>query len=167
VAPDRADLKDSIVNTDSLYPPFAAQVPKLLANCAARGATYKVTSTVRSFVEQDKLYAQGRPGKDGKIVPGGIVTHAKAGQSYHNYGVACDFCRIVGGVAVWDRPSYSILGEEAAKLGLEWGGAWQFVDVPHVQLRVKLADLQAQLKKGGIEQVWKWLDSCNLGLKVT
>jgi hypothetical protein len=150
-----------------LYPKFGAQVPRLLAACAARGATYKVTSTVRTFTEQDKLYAQGRPGKDGKIVPGGIITHAKAGQSYHNYGVACDFARIRDGKADWSPASYAILGEEAAKLGLEWGGSWKFVDVPHVQLRVKLADLQAQLKKGGIEQVWKWLDSCNLGLKVT
>jgi len=40
--------------------------------------------TLRSFAEQDGLFAQGRT-KAGKI-----VTNAKGGESYHNYGLAID-----------------------------------------------------------------------------
>jgi hypothetical protein len=39
---------------------------------------------VRTFAEQDALYAQGRTRK------GLRVTNAKGGQSYHNYGLAAD-----------------------------------------------------------------------------
>lgn len=40
--------------------------------------------TLRTFAEQNIIYAQGRTS------PGAIVTDAKAGQSYHNYGLAID-----------------------------------------------------------------------------
>jgi peptidoglycan L-alanyl-D-glutamate endopeptidase CwlK len=44
-----------------------------------------LTSGYRSKKEQNELYAQGRS------KPGQVVTNAKAGQSYHNYGLAVDF----------------------------------------------------------------------------
>ena len=40
--------------------------------------------TLRTFKEQNAIYAQGR------TTPGSIVTYAKGGQSYHNYGMAID-----------------------------------------------------------------------------
>lgn len=40
--------------------------------------------TLRTFAEQDAIYAQGR------TKPGQIVTYARGGQSYHNYGLAID-----------------------------------------------------------------------------
>lgn len=40
--------------------------------------------TIRTFAEQEALYAQGR------TKPGKVVTNAKAGMSYHNYGLAVD-----------------------------------------------------------------------------
>ena len=45
--------------------------------------------TLRTFAEQDNLYAQGR------TKPGPVVTYAKGGQSYHNYGLAIDIVLIV------------------------------------------------------------------------
>ena len=54
-----------------------------------------ITQTIRTFKESDDLYAQGRTKK------GNIVTNAKAGQSYHNYGLALDFVNQVDGVAKW------------------------------------------------------------------
>lgn len=44
--------------------------------------------TLRTFAEQDALYAQGR------TKPGSIVTYAKGGQSYHNFGLAVDIVLI-------------------------------------------------------------------------
>lgn len=55
------------------------------ANEALTGrAILRFSQTLRTFQEQDKLYAQGRSKK------GRIVTGAKGGQSYHNYGLAID-----------------------------------------------------------------------------
>jgi peptidoglycan L-alanyl-D-glutamate endopeptidase CwlK len=48
-------------------------------------AAVRVVQGLRTFPEQDALYAKGR------TVPGPRVTNSKAGQSYHNYGLAIDF----------------------------------------------------------------------------
>lgn len=45
--------------------------------------------TLRTFAEQDGLYAQGR------TKPGSIVTYAKGGQSWHCYGLAIDVVLIL------------------------------------------------------------------------
>ena len=49
----------------------------------------RIVQGLRTFPEQDALYAQ-RP----------KVTNAKGGQSYHNYGLAIDFCLIIDGKQV-------------------------------------------------------------------
>lgn len=43
-----------------------------------------IIAGIRTFEEQDALYAQGR------TKPGAIVTWVKGGGSYHNYGLAVD-----------------------------------------------------------------------------
>src|SRR5690606_38148459 len=48
------------------------------------GVRLRLSCTWRTFAEQDADYAKGR------TVPGSIVTDAKGGQSYHNYGLAFD-----------------------------------------------------------------------------
>ena len=55
-----------------------------------------ITETLRSFEESDALYQQGR------TKPGQIVTNAKAGSSYHNYGLALDFVIQEDGHSRWD-----------------------------------------------------------------
>lgn len=44
----------------------------------------RLAYTLRTFAEQDTIYAQGRTTK------GAIVTFSKGGQSFHNYGLATD-----------------------------------------------------------------------------
>ena len=44
---------------------------------------------LRTLKEQDDIYAQGHTKK------GEIVTDAKAGQSYHNYGLAVDIVMLL------------------------------------------------------------------------
>lgn len=46
-------------------------------------AKVRITSTLRTWEEQEELYAQGR------TKPGPKVTNAKAGDSVHNYALAC------------------------------------------------------------------------------
>ena len=56
----------------------------LLARSAAAGIPLTVTFTYRSPATQAALYAQGR------TTPGRVVTNARAGESFHNYGLAFD-----------------------------------------------------------------------------
>jgi len=144
------------VDLTVLYPQFRTKALELQERCKALGCEYRITSGVRTFAEQDALYAIGRT----TGTKGAFVTKARGGQSYHNFGVAVDFARIVDGKADWHLAAYATLGAQAKALGLEWGGAWvSFVDVPHVQMPVKLADLQKAHAFGGIPAVWAWLDS--------
>jgi len=135
-----------------LQPNFAALIVKLIDAVKARGHDLMITQGLRTFDEQNALYAKGR------TKPGPKVTYAKGGESYHNYGIAVDFAlkEMVNGShfpephAVW-----GIIGEEAAKLGLTWGGNFHSLkDKPHVEAPIALALVRQQYDKGGRESVW-------------
>ena len=107
----------------------------------------KVLSGLRSYAEQDALYAQGR------TAPGKIVTRAKAGYSNHNFGIAFDIGVFEGNKYLDESPKYKAVGVLGVDLGLEWGGNWKsIVDQPHFQLRPVWAsamtekDMLAQLR---------------------
>ena len=90
-------------------------------------AICRFSFTLRSFKDQEALYAQGR------TIPGKIVTQAKAGLSYHNYGLAIDLVEIVNNQANWNF-DYSKLVPFANKYGLFWGGNFKSIkDKPHFQ----------------------------------
>lgn len=114
-------------------------VPALTGNAFCRFAY-----TLRTFKEQDDLFALGRTKlftSSGKRQ--GVVTKAKGGQSYHNYGLAIDIVLIVDGkVASWDtkkdfdgdkKSDWREVVDIFKKHGWEWGGDWKFVDAPHFQ----------------------------------
>ena len=106
-------------------------------------AICRFTHTLRTFAEQNKLFAQGR------TAPGKIVTRARGGQSYHNYGLAIDIVLLVdrdgNGTfesALWDtksdfdqdgRADWMEVVDVFKRHGWEWGGDWRFVDAPHFQ----------------------------------
>ena len=150
------------VDLNVMYPHFVDMCQKLQAACLARGVAYYATSGMRTVEEQEALYAQGR------TKPGQIVTKARGGQSYHNFGIAMDFTfdkdqTRAGLQPDWSPESYVVLGEEAVKLGLEWGGVWKFKDLPHVQIPLNkvgltLADLQKLYATGGYKAVFSRLD---------
>ena len=99
--------------------------------------------------EQDRLYEKGR------TAGGNIVTYAKGGESYHNFGLAVDFAlKTAEGDVIWDmkydrngnsRADWMEVVNIAKELGFEWGGDWpQFKDYPHLQMDfgLSIADLQ-------------------------
>lgn len=93
------------------------------------GKKLRVTSGLRTIAEQNELYAQGR------TKPGPVVTNAKGGSSYHNFGLAIDVVEINGGQALWNNPDWNKIGSFGKKLGLEWGGDWTSIkDKPHFQM---------------------------------
>jgi len=87
-----------------------------------------ITETFRSFERSNELYAQGR------TKPGKIVSNAKAGQSYHNYGCAIDYCLQINGKVSWVVDANWIkVANVFKKHGFKWGGDWKFKDYPHVE----------------------------------
>lgn len=116
---------------------------------------------LRTFAEQDALYAQGR------TTPGNKVTNAKGGQSWHNFGLAIDMVEDgdpnkAGIQWSWaNNASYLKIGTFAQQSGLEWGGFWKsFQDFPHVQMicGMTLADANALYNLGGLPKVWEAID---------
>lgn len=96
------------------------------------GVQVKIICGTRSYAEQTALYAQGRTKK------GTRVTNAKAGQSWHNFGLAWDFGVFsADGHYLTSGTQYNKLGSLARSIpGLEWGGDWSsFKDLPHIQLK--------------------------------
>jgi len=139
------DLKD-------LHPKVAAMCSAFVSACKAQEIDVLITSTLRDFESQNALYAIGRtvmgstPTKRNPM--GRTVTSAKAGQSYHNYGVAFDFCPIKEGKCQWDNSDiFKQCGVIAESVGLEWAGRWKgnFREAAHCQFTNGLhwSDLQA------------------------
>ena len=135
-----------------LHPSLATAVRAAVADLNLRGHVVEVVQGLRSFEEQDALFAQGR------TKPGSIVTQARGGESNHNYGLAADLCPFVGGKPDWNAPIavWSAIGAAAVEQGLAWGGNWQkFIDKPHVELTsLTLAECQSIFRNGGMNAVW-------------
>jgi len=125
---------------DDLHPLVQKKCLDFIHECKKQGIDVIITSTYRDGESQNALYAQGR------TKPGKKVTNAKAGQSYHNWKVAFDFCPVVNGKAQWDDlDTFTKCGEIAESLGLEWAGRWKsFKELAHCQYTggLKLADFQ-------------------------
>lgn len=144
---------------DKLHPSVRDEVKQIIKECdkALTGrAKVRITQGLRSFEEQEKLYAIGR------ITSGKKVTNAKAGQSIHNYGLAVDICLMIDGkTASWDTAKDWDNDQVAdwyecvkifARHGWDWGGNWKtFKDLPHFEKK------NIRTKKGMIKTAWRTL----------
>jgi hypothetical protein len=135
-----------------LHPALASAVHAVIADLADRGTVVEVVQGLRTFEEQDELFAKGR------TKPGSIVTQARGGQSNHNYGLAADLCPFINDKPDWNAPMavWAAIGASAAAHGLEWGGQWKkFLDKPHVQLPVMtVKECASCYQAGGLGAVW-------------
>ena len=134
------------------HPALAAAVRALIADLGAQGLVVEVVQGLRTFAEQDELYAKGR------TKPGSIVTQARGGESNHNYGLAVDLCPFTDDKPDWNAPmsAWAAIGGAAERQGLEWGGSWkQFLVKPHVQLpAMPVTDCARCYAEGGLDLVW-------------
>jgi peptidoglycan LD-endopeptidase CwlK len=118
----------------TLLPELRPIARSLVQKAAQNGITIKIISGLRTYAEQDALYAQGR------TKPGAKVTNAPGGYSNHNFGIAFDIGVFEGSKYLEDSVKYKAVGALGMDLGLEWGGSWKsLVDQPHFQLRPKWA----------------------------
>jgi peptidoglycan L-alanyl-D-glutamate endopeptidase CwlK len=128
-------MMDQISETriNLLHPKVREEVRDLVnkANAALTShSQIRIVQGLRTFEEQDALYLK-RP----------KVTNAKGGQSYHNYGLAIDFCLIIDGKEVSWNTTKDFDGDKIAdwlevvqifvKAGWYWGKA--FNDLPHLE----------------------------------
>lgn len=119
---------------------------EMIRRAYKEGINVQISEGYRSNTRQNQLYAQGR------TKPGNIVTNARAGQSWHNYGIAVDFFLTSndGNKALWTvNKDWRRAAQIGKSLGFEWGGDWDgFVDNPHLQMSqgLSLSDLRAGKK---------------------
>jgi peptidoglycan hydrolase-like protein with peptidoglycan-binding domain len=125
-----------------LQPHVAKAALAALADAEKVGIDILITQGLRTYAEQNALYAKGR------TAPGSIVTNARGGYSYHNFGLAFDICLIEGGKAVWSVNSkWKQFAAIAKKHGFAWGGDWtRFKDYPHFEMTGGLTLAQCRAK---------------------
>jgi peptidoglycan L-alanyl-D-glutamate endopeptidase CwlK len=130
-----------------LHPSVRAEVKQLIEQAETKlhhSMAVRIVQGLRTIKEQNDLYAQGR------TKPGKIVTNAKGGSSFHNYGLAIDFAILTDkdGNGTFEDLSWDIKRDndkdgtadwlEVVKAfeasGWEWGGKWSSIkDYPHLQ----------------------------------
>jgi peptidoglycan L-alanyl-D-glutamate endopeptidase CwlK len=102
-----------------------------------KGVDVRIISGLRTYAEQDALYAKGR------TTPGPKVTNARAGFSNHNFSTAWDIGLFNGKMYIPESPLYKEIGEMSRSLGLVWGGDFKsFKDYPHYEVPTGLTMAQ-------------------------
>ena len=125
---DNFEYRPSSNAISSLNPYVASLARRFLELTQANNLDVRIYYAFRSWDEQDRLYAQGR------TMPGDIVTNARGGDSYHNWGLAFDAAPYENGIISNDMEKYRRMGQLGQQVGLEWGGAFiSIVDLPHFQ----------------------------------
>jgi peptidoglycan L-alanyl-D-glutamate endopeptidase CwlK len=134
-------MKDNITleRIKLIHPKLREEVMEIydeICEALSGSAMCRFSYTLRTFAEQNVLYAQGR------TKPGKIVTNAKGGLSYHNYGMAIDIVLIANGAASWDsgkdfdadgKADWMEVVAIFKQFGWEAGIDWKFRDAPHFQ----------------------------------
>lgn len=137
------------INRDpqNLCPWFADRLSSALAECQALGFRVALFEGFRSPERQEALYAQGRTSR------GKIITNARPGQSWHQYGLAADIAYLTpAGQWTWDgdfiRLSPIFIGQ-----GLNWFGPG---DAGHYECPASSFKAARQLleSEGSLEGVW-------------
>jgi len=139
--------KITLQRIQTLHPKLRAEATAIYQKAVAAltgNATVRFAFTLRTFAEQNAIYAQGR------TKPGKIVTMARGGSSYHNYGLAIDIVLLVDKDrnGTYEEASWDTLkdfdGDKVAdwmevvkifqSFGWEWGGTFKSIpDPPHFQ----------------------------------
>ncbi|TFD98417.1 MULTISPECIES: M15 family metallopeptidase [Jeotgalibacillus] len=131
-----------------LHPVVAEKRDQLIEEASGRGIDIIITDDFRSFEEQDEIYEQGR------TTEGNIVSYARGGESYHNFGLAIDFAIRDGEDVLWDleydgnengESDWMEVVAIAKDLGFDWGGDFRgFKDYPHFEMPFGLSIRELQ-----------------------
>ena len=143
-----------------VHPKLAVAIRQMDAQYPA--LSIQVTEGLRNWATQDLLYQQGR------TLPGNIVTNAKPGYSYHQFGLAVDLVPedIMPGQPDWNvnHPAWKQMIASGESVGLVSGSEWRtFPDNPHFQMTGKLPVspddyVRYLFNNAGIQAVWEAAD---------
>lgn len=137
----------SLSRANSLHPSVRYEVIRLIDEIEAvwpETIKIRIVQALRTITEQNELYAMGRT-RGGKI-----VTNARGGSSFHNYGLAFDFAIMYDKdgngtyeVLSWDvkydfdkdgKADWQTVVRKFKSEGWEWGGDFKSIqDDPHLQ----------------------------------
>ena len=149
------------------------EIYDLIAQALSGRAICRFSYTLRTYQEQDNLFTLGRTkvnpvGKSDKKPMGNIVTNAKGGQSYHNFGLAFDIVLLKDSngdgtfeTASWEtnvdfdkdgKADWQEVVIICKQHGWAWGGDWNFKDMPHFEKKFGLSvvELNNRAKQGKV-----------------
>lgn len=139
--PKQYTMKDSlsISRVRLLHPKIRDEVAELIGKIEINNPAFsiRIVQSLRTIEEQNELWAQGR------TKPGNVVTKAKGGSSYHNYGLAFDFAILYSGKISWDldadidhdgKADWMEVVDTFKTNGYTWGGDFHSIpDAPHLE----------------------------------
>ena len=156
----------TIARLNQLFPPLAEKGYTLIRQLAAQGIDVEVSQGLRTWPEQTALWQEGRNPDGSYIDPvhqTGVVTHARAGESWHNYACAFDFdIQTTHGID-WSGtdPAWTETIATGEALGLVSGSEWhgKEQDRPHFQLTGRFPvtpddEVLILFRGGGLKAVW-------------
>ncbi len=103
----------SISKVKQLKPEMQIKVAQLYEFAKSKGINFDITSGLRTYEQQQKLYQESLAKKDSR---GGKMGAAKPGSSRHESGLAID----ISG----NESQRKILGDYWKSIGGTWGGDW-------------------------------------------
>jgi len=144
MALDRRQIKLNAGRLEGLVPELCGLAARHISLCSSEGIDLLVVQAYRSLGEQAAIYAQGR------TAPGKVVTNARPGFSWHNFGRAYDVAVVIEGRLLWQGAEYSRAGKIGKSLGLVWGGDFKGVrgDLGHFEYHPGLSLAQARTAVG-------------------
>lgn len=145
----------SLARLDEVHPELSRRIKQLDAMLPY--LSIQVSQGLRSWTQQDALYAKGR------TLPGQIVTNAKGGYSAHCFGYAADvFPEDATGNPDWnvEHDNWKKILAVAPSCGLAEGAQWRtFPDSPHLYLSEFPAtptdEMRQVMRDGGMAAVWE------------
>lgn len=154
-------MRDAIstARLQEVNPALAAKIEQMDNILTGENILVRVVQGLRTWAQQDALYAQGR------TAPGAIVTNARGGESWHNFGCAVDLTPSRDGIDAkfnpdWNEshPNWQRLVTLGESLGLTSGKSWG--DAPHLQLTGRFpynkpdGEALQLFKDGGMQAIW-------------
>lgn len=142
-----------MIDWTKIHPFIAQNAKEVEQKLADMGYPIFFYQGYRTYEEQDADYAKGR------TIPGKIISNAKGGQSFHNFGLALDAAFVGGDSFSLLRP-WDTYGEVATTCGFVWGGSWRMKDRPHIEMAcgLSLNELDETFRSGGLDAVFKQVD---------
>lgn len=137
----------------NLHPLMRNAFEEVVRQCEAEALPFQLFEGYRAPERQGTLYLQGRSPQH----PGSILTHAKAWESYHQYGLAGDFVLLIDGKWSWDTEGkFDHYWHRLTEIGEIYGLEPLSFEKPHLQFaHLELSDLKAGRLPGGGDSTWE------------